>query len=307
MTEFRKYTHIEPITSEETMGLFNGTVYIEPKIDGSNCCVWWDGQLHLGKRNSELTSDDKGMHHAYEGISADNAVIQLAKNNPDWIIYGEFLQPMHIRYYNKEAYYKFYVFDVFSLKYNSYIEPALWQEEARRSGCNIIPVLAKFDAFKEHEGDHNPETWEEYIKLNRFLLPEGEEYKPEGIVFKNYNFLNKYGRYQVFGKIVTDAYKRGPKTKKIDQKQKEEDSMFRMALEYYPEEITVKVVEDLTGTNNDWNKRLIPDLIKRCYHDFITESIWDIVVKEKNPVIDFKQLLKGIASVIKRQKPELFS
>ena len=306
MSEFKSYTHIEPITSEETFGIFNGTVYIEPKIDGSNCCIWWDGQLHLGKRNSELIPDNEETRRAYKAISADNAVIQLAKNNPDWIIYGEFLQLSHIRYYNKEAYYKFYVFDIFSREYNSYIEPTIWHEEARVLGCNVIPILAKFEGFKEHENDHKPETWDEYVRLNRFLLPEGEEYKPEGIVFKNYTFLNKYGRFQVFGKIVTDAYKRGPKIKKIDKAQKEEDGMLGMALDYYPEEITVKVAEDLINTNGGWNKKLIPDLLRRCFHDFVTESLWDILVKEKNPIINFKHLQNADIVIIKNQKPELF-
>lgn len=41
--EFKKYQHVERFGKKETQGIEKGTVYIFPKLDGTNGVVWFDG------------------------------------------------------------------------------------------------------------------------------------------------------------------------------------------------------------------------------------------------------------------------
>ena len=43
MSDYKKYTHVERLSSEACDGLLdNDTVYVTAKVDGSNGCVFWD-------------------------------------------------------------------------------------------------------------------------------------------------------------------------------------------------------------------------------------------------------------------------
>ena len=309
--EFKRYQHIEYLKSEETDGIFNGTVYIEPKIDGANTCIWSDrdDNIHIGSRNRELYKDEcreTGQHHVYNGISEDEAAVRFARAHKNYVVYGEFLQPHHIRYYEKEAYYKFYIFDVWDREQQRYLEPEIWMDEAKNTGCHIVPILAKLDKCSELPEYHTDEKWDYLVDINRFLIPDSCDKKAEGLVFKNYGFINKFGRNQVFGKIVTDAFKRGPKISKIPTEQKDDDTMQKLVLKYYPPEISTKVFSDISIKNGKWDKKLIPELIGRCFHDFVTDCIWTIITKEKLPVIDFRKLRHYVSIIIKNHVPSAF-
>lgn len=309
MTEFHSYTHIEYLSSDETEGLFNGTIYVEPKIDGTNMCMWLgeDGRIHIGKRRSEVNPEDlQGMDRAYEGMKRDVNAIAFAETNPSWVIYGEFLQPMHIRYYEKDAYDKFYIFDVFDKDEKKYLEPELWMDEAKKAGCNVIPVIAKLTNFKEHVWDRIDETWEPYIDMNRFLLPEDKSLLPEGIIFKNYGFVNKYGRHQVFAKIVVEDFKHCLKRAVIPEDQKVEDRMMQLVLKYCSDEIIHKAYTHVVLTVGLHDKSSIPRIFEESYHNFIIDKLWIILKKEKNPVIDFAKLREAVISKVKLTLPELF-
>ena len=92
--------------------------------------------------------------------------------------------------------------------------------------------LAKLDKCSELPEYHTDEKWDYLVDINRFLIPDSCDKKAEGLVFKNYSFINKFGRNQVFGKIVTDAFKRGPKISKIPTEQKDDDAMQKLVLKY---------------------------------------------------------------------------
>ncbi len=45
MAEYRKYTHVERLGTEECDGLLeNDQVFVTAKVDGSNGCVFWDSR-----------------------------------------------------------------------------------------------------------------------------------------------------------------------------------------------------------------------------------------------------------------------
>lgn len=303
--DYKRYKHVEYLDSDETEGLFNGTVYIEPKIDGTNIGVMCDpgGKVHYLGRNEELdTEKNPERKKIVDCLDNDWHLQMFIFRNPSWVIYGEFLIPMHIRYYEKTAYYKFYIFDVFDTVQKRYLAPEVWMNEAIASGCNVVPIIAKLENYMESKEDHIPESWENYVYLNRFLLPDDPELLPEGIVFKNYNHTNKYGRNQVFAKIVTSHFKKKCKRVKVPENLKEEDRMMSLALKYYPEEISFKVKEKI----NMEDRSAIPQLFERCWHDFIEDKLWTILKKEKNPVIDFGLLRNAVIICIKSHLPEFF-
>jgi len=51
---------------------------------------------------------------------------------------------------------------------------------------------------------------------------------------------------------------------------------------------------------------MIPKLLGICFHDFITEEIWDVLKKYNNPTIDFKRLNQLMIVKVKEFMPELF-
>ena len=114
MTNFVKYQHIEKLSNyDETEGILNGTVFVQPKIDGSNCCIWFeDGVIHCGSRNRELTFDYD--HAGFMKYIYDNKekYLNLLNRFPNCIVYGEWLIPHTIKTYRKDLYNRFYVFAV---------------------------------------------------------------------------------------------------------------------------------------------------------------------------------------------------
>lgn len=52
--------------------------------------------------------------------------------------------------------------------------------------------------------------------------------------------------------------------------------------------------------------KLIPQLLGRIFHCVVTEDIWAMVKKHKNPKIDFKKLQQACIQRTKEVAPELF-
>ena len=68
--ELIKYQHIERIGTDETDGILIGSVYVFPKLDGTNASVWLnsDGTIGAGSRNRTLSaqSDNAGfVNHSH--------------------------------------------------------------------------------------------------------------------------------------------------------------------------------------------------------------------------------------------------
>ena len=55
--EYKSYQHIEKLGREECEGVLNGTVTIQPKIDGTCSVVWLgeDGTVHAVSRKRKLS------------------------------------------------------------------------------------------------------------------------------------------------------------------------------------------------------------------------------------------------------------
>lgn len=144
----------------------------------------------------------------------------------------------------------------------------------------------------------------EFINSNHYLFPEGSELIGEGIIIKNLDFVNKYGR-RTWGKIVTADFKK----KDLPKSTRPQDYLLEkeIAEKYLDSDIVEKIYYRLLSENdNVWNNKLIGRFLGNVWHDFVTEQIWDILKKFHKPVIDFNLLEKQVTLRTKEIKPECF-
>lgn len=290
--DWHKYQHIERLGADEVDGILDGDVYVYTKLDGTNTGVYLDDTGNIRVNSSKrLLSIDNDNAGACAYILANEKFKKYLDKHPNHYLYGEFLVKNRIRTYKDDAWNKLYIFDVVeykedTIRYLSYGE--------------YVPLLEEFDI--------------EYIPyINKFVSPslddvgnlvdkgmflQKSEGFPEGIVIKNYGFVNKYGR-TVWAKIVREEFKHRAKIKIANcVEQQIVDEFCTSAL--IEKEYTKVVVE------KGWNSKLIPMLLGTIWHTFITEECWNIIKKYKNPTIDFRLLNKLVVDKIKKVKSDVF-
>lgn len=299
--EFRKYQHVERFGNLEVQGIEVGTCYIFPKLDGTNASVWLDedGHLRAGSRKRELTIDNDNAGF-YNAISKDERVLNYLKKRPTHRLFGEWLVPHSLKTYQENAWRKFYIFDVCldnddgTLEYIPYDVYKPWLEEFNLEYIPPIRVISN--------GDY--ESFVKCLDQNDFLIEMGKGVG-EGIVIKNYDFYNQYGR-QTWAKIVTSEFKEVlKKTKGSPTHEKpllEQEIVDKYITKAFVEKEYAKIVNEEGG----WSSRMIHRLLDTVYHEFIREECADIVFKFRNPTINFKMLKVMTTNKIKEVKPDIF-
>ena len=302
--EFRKYQHIERFGTDEVENINIGKCYIFPKIDGTNSSCWLnaDGELRCGSRNRELTleKDNAGF---YAAMIKNENIINYLKAHPTHRIFGEWLVPHTLKTYRADAWRKFYVFDV-----------AIDNDELER-GLEYIPYDVYAPMLEEFgieyiaplrivkNGDY--EYFIHCLEVNDYLIEDGKGVG-EGIVIKNYDFYNRYGR-QTWAKIVRAEFKE--KNRKTMGAPETEKIMFeeKIADQYVTEALVHKEYDKIRVECNGWSSKYIPRLLNTVFHVFIEEEMWHILKEYKNPTINFKTLNTFVIGKIKRVMPELFN
>lgn len=294
MSGFVKYFHLERYSKTETKGIEQGIIFIQSKLDGTCSSVWMDKDgIKTGSRNRELTldNDNQGFcRFIEENKSLYEPLFTLL---PNAILFGEFLVPHTIKAYVKDAWKKFYVFDValqrgeeFSLLTPEQYEPVL-----NSLGITYVPTVAKLENY---EG-----SYEEFRdKVNYLIDPSIKGASPEGLVIKNYGFINQYGR-NCFAKIVFEQF--------------HEEKKAKVALESSLEvEIAEKYVtghlvqKELAKLKSSGVVKLQPALLQTVFYVLLVEELADIVKKHKLPIIDFKALNRAVIVQVKKYASELF-
>lgn len=293
--EFVKYQHIERFGTTEVDGIEFGECYIFPKIDGTNGSVWYDNGIRAGSRNRclELDNDNHGF---YKSVVEDEKLKAFFILNPNIRLFGEFLVPHTLKTYEDSAWRKFYVFDVM-LSDGSYVPYDEYSVSLTKFGIDFIPPICKIT---------NP-TYERLVELldkSTYLVKDGEG-PGEGIVIKNYDFVNKYGR-TTWAKIVRNEFKakhnRTMITEIKEKKMIEED----IANEYVTEALVEKEYAKIVSECEGWSGKYIPRLLNTVYYSVVKEECWEFVKKNKNPRIDFGKLQYFCFLVAKKVKPEIF-
>lgn len=293
--QYKSYQHICRLNTDETEGILNGTVYVTTKLDGSNCCIYRkdDGSVGVGSRKREITPIQDNQGCASYVLSEPKFKAFLDKH-PDCMLFGEWLIKVHIKNYQPNAWRKVYVFDVLqqvdddNFRYVPYEEYVPWLDEF---GIEYIPVVAKIDNPTE-------EDLKAVMDIAHFL--QDEPGTQEGLVLKNYQYFNKYGR-QTWAKIVRAEFKQAKHEKQPKGEHELEQAIVdKLCTEAFIEKEYAKLSQD------GWNSKMIPRLLGTIWHEFVTEESWNFVKEFKNPIVDFKVLNRLVIEKVKTVKGELF-
>lgn len=307
--EFKKYQHLERFGTTEVQNIELGKVYIFPKIDGTNASVWLnsEGEIQAGSRKRHLTleSDNAGF---YAWVKEQDNLLAYLQENPTHRLYGEWLVPHSLKTYKKDAWRKFYIFDVAVDKEENeithtgdskvkYLHYDIYKPLLEKKGLNFITPISVI------ENASYEQLINQLIK-NTFLIEEGKGVG-EGIVIKNYDFKNKYGRNS-FAKIVTSEFKekhaRTMGASEIKGKKMVEEEI---AKEFVTTALVEKVCAKIENESG-FNSRSIPRLLNTVFYDVIKEDAWNFVKKYKNPTINFKTLQHFVFKEVKTKAPNLF-
>lgn len=301
MSGYTKYQHLEKFGSSEVDGILMGECYVFPKIDGTNAQVWHDGEnIRCGSRRREITieNDNAGFCAWVTGDSDDAKELRaLAVHLSGSRIFGEWLVPHSLKTYRPEAWRKFYIFDIVTENgKHLHFDDVSNHVEGRQ--VNLIHPIQIIQ---------NPalENIEKCLPKNTFLIGDGDGVG-EGVVVKNYEFTNQYGR-QVWAKLVTTEFKE-KHVREMGAPKTSGTAMIEESIveEFLTPEMINKAHANIVSAEGGWQSKFIPRLLGVCFYDLVRENIWSAIKKGRNPTIDFKALNRFASIRVKKVMPELF-
>lgn len=305
--KFHKYQHVERLGVDETEGILNGTVYVFPKIDGACGTIYLgdNGELVYGSRHSVL-----GINNHEISLGKDTSKEEAEKylkyltKHPTHRLYGEWLIPQNLKTYKDTAWRKFYIFDVCTddekidkgtgETFLNYMPYEIYSKQLDEFGIEYIKPLSIYD---------NPtmEQLEECLNNNTFLIKEGKGYG-EGIVNKNYNFVNRYGRTN-WAKMLHSEFQH---KSTIKNKEKVEILNIEEVIveKYVTNHFVEKEYSKISNEKND--KQSTGKVIELIYKTLLEEESYHFVREFRCPTINFKTLKILLIEKIKTLHPELF-
>jgi hypothetical protein len=294
---FKKYQHIEKYGNSEVQGIEFGKCYIFPKLDGTNASIWLDdNKLKAGSRTRELTFE-KDNAKFYEWVMAQENIFNFFRKYKNLRLYGEWLVPHTLKTYRDNAWKKFYVFDVMVDTENSYLAYDDYKSMLSEFNIDYIPPLSIITNVSY-------ENLLVEVSNNKYLISNGGGIG-EGIIIKNYQFKNKYG-YVVWAKIINNEFKDAHMKSQSQVKELGTILEQKICDEYITTHLIDKTFAKIVNEMEGWNSKYIPRLFGIVFHDLITEELWNVIKKMKNPTINFKTLNSLAIIKIKNLKPELF-
>ena len=296
--QYRSYQHIEKLGNKAVEGILKGRCSIQPKIDGTNGVVWLgdDGIVHAGSRKRDLTLDNDNAGFYNTIIHNENIKSYLLKH-PDHYLYGEWLVPHTIKYYDPSAWKHFYVFDVYSDE-RCYIPYNEYSKELDKFGIKYIPEII-------NTVDPTMDDLTKCLNDSKYLIPEDK--MGEGIIIKNYSYRNPYGRC-IFAKIVAEEFfdtksKLRMKNHEVKNMNDEKDIVERLLSEPLIRKEFAKIKLEYPDIKK---QELIGRTLNTIFHVFISEELLDCIEKKK-PLINFYYLKKECDERVKEVlRDELF-
>lgn len=305
---FKKYMHLERFGTTEVQNIELGECFIFPKIDGTNASVWlYNGKIQAGSRTRHLSleKDNAGF---LEWVLKQENLLNYLKENPTHRLFGEWLVPHSLKTYRNDAWRRFYIFEVVEdrdlselqhdadekfnyLHYNDY-KPLLEKHE-----IDFIPPISVII-------NSNYEQLVNQLMKNDFLIQDGKGYG-EGIVLKNYDFKNKYGR-KTWAKIVTSEFKE--KHAKVMGKSAIEGKKMveeEIAEKYVTTSFCEKEFAKIKSIDG-WSSKMIPRLLNVIYYEMVKEECWNFVKENRNPIINFKTLQHFVFAKVRERLPNVF-
>jgi hypothetical protein len=343
MTSFRRYDHLERFGRTEVVDIDIGKVYVFPKLDGTNASVWAkdDTTIECGSRNRTLSADkdNAGFHAWVNGVSKEAIGLRdFLETHPYFTVYGEWLVPHSLKTYRDESWRRFWVFDVYDHRTQSYIRYDRYKDALQDRGVDVIPPLCTIDSPSQEQIDA-------LLASNTFQIKDGEG-AGEGVVIKNYEWKNRFGR-QPWAKIVRNDFKELNAKEFGHAEKRGPDHVEQQIAERYVtkalvDKVRAKIIIDISNKDPkkpevlvanldgtplqkeylpedydqeepDWKEweqknrgKVIPQLLHRVFYDVVNEDLWDALKRFKNPRIDFKRLQSFITKQVKELAEDLF-
>lgn len=297
---FVKYQHLERFGTSEVSGIEIGECYVFPKLDGANASIWLeDGEICCGSRNRKLSLEYDNAFFCKWVHDNKDRFMDFFTTHPTVTLYGEWLCKHSIDTYYDDAWNQFYVFDVCVNNDNEtiYISYDVYKLLLDFFNINYIPPICVIK-----NGSY--EQFIEQLQKNVFLIQDGKGVG-EGIVIKNYSFLNKYYR-KTWAKIVTSEFKEkhgktmGSPT--IEGKKLVEENI---AINFVTQALVDKEYCKIE-VESGWSSNMIPRLLNTIYYSVIKEDSWEFIKKYHDPTINFKTLKMFVFNEVKKKRPELF-
>ena len=335
---FRRYDHVERIGHDEVEGLVIGdNIYVYTKLDGTNASIWMEQKEYgpvicCGSRNRELSefADNLGFWHWVNKDENQEKFQKLFITMPqDWTLYGEWLVPHTLNTYRDEVWRRFWIFDVYDRSKGEYVNYDRWAHLVQDIGLDHIQPLVVMSTPSEAQLRLLTETNTDFIKDG---CGAGE-----GIVIKNYEWRNSFGR-QPWAKIVRNEFKEdnrkafGPP---------ERDGEFQVEAAIAEDAVTLalvnktraKIETDLLSSHPAENLGLmerelspmspdmlqtrraflqsqrhiiIPRLLETVYYEVIREELWTAIKKYQFPIVNFKLLKVHVIHWTKKYAKDLF-
>lgn len=286
--EFKRYQHIEKLGSTEVDGILNGEVHLSYKIDGTNGCIYLDdNSIKFGSRNRELSLDNdncKFMNSLTKNDDYMASIYTYLRKHPNHIIYGEWLVPVNIKRYKKDAWNKFYVFDIYDTSIDKYIRYDIYTPELTELNIAFIPEIAVLN---------NPTQNEITSYLNKtgeYLLDNGIG---EGIVIKNYEYHNQYGR-TTWAKLLTEDFLTNKRNGRSNNATNKNNSPveYKIITAFLTPEHIMKEKQKMIERYGCWESKMVFEFLNRCFLEFYKDN-WELILKKFHyPTINFSILKK---------------
>lgn len=292
------YQHVLKIGDDGVRDILIGKVYLFAKIDGTNSVLWKTDTIKGGSRRRILAVDNDNAGF-YNEEAGKECYSNFFSEHPDLILWGEWLVPHTIKGYRKDAWRKFYVFDVGTVDEDGikhYLPYDVYQPWMEEFGIEYLAPLKIIT---------NPSV-EDIIftaENNFYLMEDGQI--GEGVVCKNYDFVNQFG-ITVWAKLVRNSFKE-QHYKTMGAPESETSYVEQKIVDKYMDTVLIeKEYAKIINEKGSWDSKKIPMLLGCVQHAFIEDYIWNILKDFKNPTIDFKLLNNFVIRKIKELKPELF-
>lgn len=271
---YKTYPKIHRLGKEETDNILDWELIVQEKVDGANVSIFWhEGEVRCGTRTRMLPKD-KSFRGFQEAVNANSKIADFLKENNDLILYGEWLVK-HTITYPDEAYEKIYLFDVYSTILDEWYDQESVQEIAENLELQYPHIFAT--------GKLTAEEINEFVGKSA-IAPAGE-----GVVLKAKDFVNKFGDH-CYAKVVHQKFKEFNAIV-FGGNNKHSDTYWEMYVvnKYCTTGRVQKIIQKLQSqTDERLDLKHTSQVAGTCYHDMITEEIWEIT--KKVPALDFKKL-----------------
>jgi hypothetical protein len=291
---FKPYIHVVRCGKPEVEGFLSSPCVVQPKLDGTNACVWAEGgEVLCGSRKRQVTPDDDNAGFA-AWVSSDDpdaeSLRRVALSWPGYVFYGEWLPVKGTKLgksYTVRG--KLFLFDVADVSTGVYGDYETLVTMA--SGYPyIVPLLGSFpDGLSEQELASLAES-------NTFLLPDGMV--GEGVVAKSPAWRDPYG-HQAMVKLVRREFlaaKGKPKAATVSTTVEA-----RIVDEYVTASDVSKTVDKMAVEGVDpSSKGYVPQVMSRVFQDLVEEESWDFLKRFKYPVVDYRELRRCCDAFVRR-------